>query len=285
MKIIETNLKFGSMTKRSKTERIILHHAAASSCSAEQIHSWHLKNAWAGAGYHFLVRKDGSIYRLRPEEYVGAHARGSNYNSIGICAEGNFENETMSNVQKNSLIELVSYIKGKYGISKVQRHKDVGSTACPGRNYPFDEIATAKTSSQNTSTNVCDGNPIIKSIQTKLNDLYKVNLVADGISGPLTKKGLVKGLQIEFNNQLKKNLVTDGIFGLATKKACPSLSVGAKGNITWLVQAMLYIKGYSITIDGLFGTNTKNIVISFQKANGLTADGIVGPNTFEKLFK
>ncbi|EKC77056.1 protein containing N-acetylmuramoyl-L-alanine amidase, family 2 domain protein, partial [human gut metagenome] len=45
---------------------------------------WHLANGWAGAGYHFLVRKDGTIYRLRPEDKVGAHAYGSNYNSIGV---------------------------------------------------------------------------------------------------------------------------------------------------------------------------------------------------------
>lgn len=57
MKIIETNLKFKQMDTRKSTNRIILHHAAAINCSAEDIHRWHLNNGWAGAGYHFLVRK------------------------------------------------------------------------------------------------------------------------------------------------------------------------------------------------------------------------------------
>ena len=134
MKIIETNLKFGSMDTRTSTQRIILHHAAATTCTAEQIHQWHLNNGWAGAGYHFFVRKNGNVYRLRPENKVGAHASGSNYNSIGICAEGNFDTETMSSKQMNSIIDLVNYIKKKYGISKVQKHSDVNSTSCPGKN-------------------------------------------------------------------------------------------------------------------------------------------------------
>lgn len=83
MNIIETNLKFGALSTRKSTKRAILHHAEASKCTAEDIHRWHLQNGWSGAGYHFLVRKDGSIYRLRPENAVGSHAKGSNSDSIG----------------------------------------------------------------------------------------------------------------------------------------------------------------------------------------------------------
>ena len=61
MNIIDTNLKFKQMDTRKSTERIIMHHAAAKTCSAEDIHRWHLNKGWSGAGYHFLVRKDGKI--------------------------------------------------------------------------------------------------------------------------------------------------------------------------------------------------------------------------------
>ena len=112
MNIIETSLKFkNSMTNRSATKRIILHHAEASQCTAEDIHRWHLNNGWAGAGYHFLVRKDGSIYRLRPENKVGAHAQGANSDSIGICFEGAYMAETMPQAQINAGKELVAYLK------------------------------------------------------------------------------------------------------------------------------------------------------------------------------
>lgn len=131
MEIIETNLQFKAMDTRKSTNRIIVHHSACPNCTPEQIHQWHLDRGWAGAGYHFLVRKDGKKYRLRPENKVGAHAYGANYDSIGICAEGNFMEEQMPEVQKNSIKELVSYLKAKYGITKVQGHREVNATSCP----------------------------------------------------------------------------------------------------------------------------------------------------------
>lgn len=141
MNINETNLKFKNLTARSKTVRAILHHSAGPKASAEDIHRWHLANGWSGAGYHFLVRKDGSVYRLRPEWAVGAHATGSNSDSIGICFEGNFMTENMPDAQKRAGKELLEWVKGKYGFTKVQAHRDVQSTSCPGGNFPFDEIA------------------------------------------------------------------------------------------------------------------------------------------------
>lgn len=140
MHIIEPNLPFKSLSKRGSTNRIIVHHAEASRCSAEDIHRWHLANGWSGAGYHFLVRKDGSVYRLRPEWAVGSHASGNNYDSIGICFEGDYMTETMPQTQIWAGRDLIAHLKAKYGIDKVQRHRDVCDTNCPGDNFPFDEI-------------------------------------------------------------------------------------------------------------------------------------------------
>lgn len=143
MNIIEKEYSLnGTLQKRSKTDIILLHHAVYNG-DVEGIDRIHKNKGWTCIGYHFYVRKDGSIYRGRKENTVGAHAYGSNYTSIGICAEGNFETDTMSAEQKNSIIELVNYLKNKYGVTKVLRHKDVNATACPGKNYPFEEIANA----------------------------------------------------------------------------------------------------------------------------------------------
>lgn len=141
MNIIETNLQFkGKMSVRKSTIIIILHHAAASVCDAKTIHAWHLGRGFSGIGYHFLVRKNGTIERGRAENLVGAHAAGNNSNSIGICFEGNFETETMGEAQKNAGKELISYLCNKYGIDVVIRHKDVAATACPGKNFPYEEM-------------------------------------------------------------------------------------------------------------------------------------------------
>ncbi len=165
MNIIETNLKFRTaLTNRNSTNRIIIHHAEASHCTAQDIHQWHLNNGWSGAGYHFLVRKDGTVYRLRPEGKIGAHASGSNSDSIGICFEGSYMTETMPQAQINAGKELVAYLKQKYGISKVQAHREVCSTNCPGKNFPFLEIANAK-SMKNTSKSNTTVNTTVKEVQ------------------------------------------------------------------------------------------------------------------------
>ena len=60
---------------------------------------------------------------------------------------------------------------------------------------------------------------------------------------------------------------------------------GSKGEVVELVQRMLNEKGYACgSADGIFGTKTKNAVEKYQKAKGLSVDGIVGDNTYAKLF-
>ena len=280
MNIINTNLNFKQMDTRSSTKRIILHHAAAKKCSAEDIHRWHLNNGWSGAGYHFLVRKDGTIYRLRPEDKVGAHAYGANYDSLGICFEGDYKEEIMQEEEIKAGRELVNFLKNKYGINTVQVHKNVNATNCPGDNFPFDQIANETGESKPSKEK-----GKIATIQTSLNEKYGLNISIDNIYGNETKKALVKGLQTELNKQFGSKLAVDGIFGTNTYNACINVRRGAKGNITWLIQSMLICKLFNINADGIFGSATESAVREFQKRNGLSQDGIVGKNTFSKLFK
>lgn len=143
--IIETKLLFnGGFVNRTSTKQIILHHAEASNCTVEDINRWHLNNGWTGIGYHYFVRKDGTIYRGRPENAIGAHAVGANTNSIGICAEGRYNVETMPEAQKNAIKELIADIKSRYGNLAVKGHKEVSNTSCPGKNYPLEELKNTK---------------------------------------------------------------------------------------------------------------------------------------------
>lgn len=262
----------GKLSIRSKTERIILHHAESSSCTVEDIDRWHKKNGWTCIGYHFFVKKDGTIYRGRQENSVGAHAGGANSNSIGICFEGRYETEQMPDAQVEAGKELVAYLKNKYGISKVQKHSDVCSTSCPGKNFRFDEIANGEVNAPVNNKDERKDTGKIADIQSTLNSKYGFNIAVDNIYGKETKKALVKALQTELNRQYTKGLTVDGIFGNLTKNACISLRKGAKGNITWILQAVLVCKGYDISVDGDFGSNTENAVRDYQTKNGLTAD-------------
>lgn len=141
MKIIEEKFKWnGNLSLRKSTTAIILHHRAGNG-DVMSIHSGHINQGWSGIGYHFYVRKDGSIYRGRPIDTVGAHATNHNSYSIGICFEGNFENEYMGEKQITSGRKLIAYIEELYGKRmKIMKHSDVGTTACPGKNFPFEDI-------------------------------------------------------------------------------------------------------------------------------------------------
>lgn len=252
MNIIETNLSFGSLSALNSVTRLILHHADAHTCNAEDIHRWHKANGWSGAGYHFLVRKDGSVYRLRPENKIGAHAKGANSNSLGICFEGAYQTDTMPDAQIAAGQELVAYLKKKYGITKVQRHKDVCSTDCPGKNFPFDQIAYGG--------------------QTVIN---------------VTENNWVARLQAECNTQGFSNQTVDGISGTNTLNGCPTLYKNSSGNITKLMQEKLISLGYSCGscgADGKNGSDTQKAIKLFQKEHGLKEDGVVGVNTWRALI-
>ena len=143
MQIVETNIQFkGALSHRKTTKRAIIHHSASADVSASTIHGWHLGNGWSGIGYHFIIRKDGTIERGRPEWAIGSHSGPKgNGDSIGIVLTGNFETGEPTAAQMNALVWLLNdYLFVKYGELKVIGHKDVMPTACPGKLFPWDEL-------------------------------------------------------------------------------------------------------------------------------------------------
>ncbi len=145
MQIAETNLRFnGSLKQRSRTDYIVLHHADASRCTVRDVHRWHQNKGWSGIGYHFFVAKDGAVYRGRPVNTVGAHCLNYNASSIGICAEGDFERESMPPQQWRAILELVRELKKTYPQARVVGHRDLMATACPGKYYPLQEIKAGR---------------------------------------------------------------------------------------------------------------------------------------------
>lgn len=141
MNINETNLNWnGSLSYNNNPNKILLHNADASNCSIYDIHDWHLSNGWVGCGYHYLVRKDGSVYRGRPEECAGAHCPGQNTQSIGICSEGAYNWETMTEQQYQAVLNLMQDIRNRYGNIPAYGHKEFYSTDCPGNNFPLQKL-------------------------------------------------------------------------------------------------------------------------------------------------
>ena len=130
------------------------------------------------------------------------------------------------------------------------------------------------------------GDPVMRQIQTTLNQRYNTGIAVDGIFGRATKAAMVTGLQTELNRQFGRNLTVDGIWGPATRAAAVTVRPGASGNITYLIQAALYARGYTgVVPDGVFGPGTEMLVRTFQRDQGLTIDGIAGPVTQDRLFR
>ena len=144
MNIIDVGLKFKSLSYGNKPNKLVLHHAEASKCTVQDIHSWHLNNGWSGIGYHYFIRKDGSIYKGRPDGAIGAHCQGSNTNTLGICFEGNYMKETMPTAQYNAGIDFIKYLIGKYGNLPIYGHKELLATECPGSNFPLADFKNLK---------------------------------------------------------------------------------------------------------------------------------------------
>lgn len=129
------------------------------------------------------------------------------------------------------------------------------------------------------------GNAMIAQYQKWLNETYGAGLKEDGYDGPKTLKASIRAYQHELNVQFGKGLKEDGIWGKNTYAGSVNVREGAEGNITRILQGRLICKGYGKGgFDGDFGESTAQDVGTFQKANGLTADKVLGKNTAAKLF-
>ncbi len=134
------------MELRKKTEMIVVHCAATKpsmDIGFKEIRKWHVEdNGWDDVGYHYIIKRDGTVEVARAEAFQGAHAPAVNSKSIAIClvggmaedgdAENNFTLE-----QFLSLKDLIKKIKmTNPNIVEVVGHCDVQDNKpnCPGFN-------------------------------------------------------------------------------------------------------------------------------------------------------
>lgn len=125
-----------------KITKIVVHHAAMPRDTTKKadVERVHIKRGFSQIGYHKVIEGNGLVRDGRPVTIMGAHAKGANVGSLGICVTGNFEDEFPSASQIASLVTLLTEwcMKYKLDSSKVYGHFNVpgGTTAtlCPGKN-------------------------------------------------------------------------------------------------------------------------------------------------------
>lgn len=120
---------------------IVIHCAATKpsmDVPIERVKKWHLDRGWSDIGYHYYITRDGEIHKGRKLSTIGAHVRGYNSKSIGICYEGGInesgepeDNRTIA--QKKSLLKVVQILKFVFSNAIVQGHRDFPNVnkACP----------------------------------------------------------------------------------------------------------------------------------------------------------
>lgn len=122
--------------------KIIIHAAdttADMDIGAAEINQWHIKRGWSGIGYHWVIRRDGTVEQGRSESTPGAHAYGHNQDSIGICMVGGKPDCNYTAAQWRALEALVRDLLARYDC-EVIGHRDVSDKPCP----MFDATAWAK---------------------------------------------------------------------------------------------------------------------------------------------
>ena len=117
-----------------RTINLIVVHCSATQgnrmLSPEALDLMHRRRGFNGTGYHYYIRKDGTVHLTRPIERIGAHVKGFNSNSVGICYEGGLDHfglpkDTRSEWQRHSLRVLVRALLMDYPEAKIVGHRDL----------------------------------------------------------------------------------------------------------------------------------------------------------------
>ena len=121
-------------------------------------------------------------------------------------------------------------------------------------------------------------------------ELYNAEAMAseivNGIIGKKSRKSWVEELQKECSKERGNIEIIQGIADENTLEVCPMLRIGNTGGIVRIMQQRLTSLGYGLPYgaDGILGYGTKQVIMKFQRDNGLTEDGIVGKETWRKLL-
>ena len=133
------------MSKQVRPINKIIVHCSATppymDIGVEEIREWQVgERGWSDIGYHIVIRRDGTAEMGRPFWKVGAHCRGANKTSIGVCLVGGTNAVDRKKAEANftlaqyrALAEWVEYLQVEFGPGlAVMGHRELNShKACP----------------------------------------------------------------------------------------------------------------------------------------------------------
>lgn len=128
--------------QRESTEAIFVHCSATKphmNWGVREIRQSHKERGFLDVGYHFIIKRDGTVEEGRDEMAVGSHVKGHNHNSIGVCLVGGIDDKgkfeaNFTPAQMQSLRSLLVTLLAKYEGAVLRAHHEVAPKACPSFN-------------------------------------------------------------------------------------------------------------------------------------------------------
>lgn len=122
-----------SATNAQQIKNITIHCSATTDkqdLTVSDIDRMHRQRGFLKVGYHYVIRRDGTIDTGRLENQVGAHVEGHNKGNIGVCWIGGINSKTKkaednrTQAQKDALVKLVTDLRTRYPEAQVRGHRD-----------------------------------------------------------------------------------------------------------------------------------------------------------------
>jgi N-acetylmuramoyl-L-alanine amidase len=125
--------------KHGDIARIVIHHSGTRTGTPEEFARYHVQHCgWPGIGYHFVIGKEGEVWKVNDLTTVSFHAKGVNSDGVGICLVGNFSAEKPALAQLTSLRWLIGRLQAELQpVPYVVLHRDIkgSKTSCPGLRF------------------------------------------------------------------------------------------------------------------------------------------------------
>ena len=118
---------------RKRTDYLVVHCSATRpemDVGVNDIRKWHMAKGWIDVGYHYVIRRNGVVEAGRRLHTIGAHVKGYNATSVGICLVGGLDKgsqpaDNFTPSQKKSLRKLLVELSARFTSAKVLGHRDL----------------------------------------------------------------------------------------------------------------------------------------------------------------
>ncbi|RMH34116.1 MAG: N-acetylmuramoyl-L-alanine amidase [Gammaproteobacteria bacterium] len=123
-------------------DTVVIHHSGTKGGDPFAFARFHVEHHnWPGIGYHYVVGKDGIIYKTNDLHTKSYHVARHNTHTVGICLVGNFMLEEPCRLQLLAAARAVTLVFDEVGRTlAIKGHRDFNKPTCPGENIDLERI-------------------------------------------------------------------------------------------------------------------------------------------------